>query len=215
MDKYLSIITNFGCHYKCPYCIVKTNNMNIPATTLSGLDNLKDTLKNNDYNIVSLSGGGDPLHNYDSHKDWYDKLFTILNDLNIPLEMHTNYLNSKFPYSKCKRVVYHLNKGDIPELINIKKTGNEIIRVVFVVTKDITRFDIMNIWTLSAYSKDVSELSFRQMVNENYEPEYYHHDFLQTYSNLGFFHYIEQNDYNCYYVNGKCYNTYKEIGKED
>ena len=21
--KCLSIITNFGCHYKCPYCIVK------------------------------------------------------------------------------------------------------------------------------------------------------------------------------------------------
>ena len=27
MDKYLSIITNFGCHYKCPYCIVKENNL--------------------------------------------------------------------------------------------------------------------------------------------------------------------------------------------
>lgn len=25
-DKYISIITNFGCHYTCPYCIVKNNN---------------------------------------------------------------------------------------------------------------------------------------------------------------------------------------------
>lgn len=24
-DKYLSVITNFGCHYSCPYCIVKNN----------------------------------------------------------------------------------------------------------------------------------------------------------------------------------------------
>lgn len=23
--QYMSIITNFGCHYKCPYCIVKEN----------------------------------------------------------------------------------------------------------------------------------------------------------------------------------------------
>lgn len=25
--KCMSIITNFGCHYKCPYCIVKENNL--------------------------------------------------------------------------------------------------------------------------------------------------------------------------------------------
>jgi uncharacterized protein YegL len=37
MDKYLSVITNFGCHYTCPYCIVKNNNLNIPITTIEGL----------------------------------------------------------------------------------------------------------------------------------------------------------------------------------
>ena len=37
MDKYLSIITNFECHYNCPYCIVKNNNLHIPKTTLHGL----------------------------------------------------------------------------------------------------------------------------------------------------------------------------------
>lgn len=25
MDKYLSVITNFGCHGRCPYCIVREN----------------------------------------------------------------------------------------------------------------------------------------------------------------------------------------------
>lgn len=33
-DKYLSVITNFGCHYSCPYCIVKNNHLNIPKTTI-------------------------------------------------------------------------------------------------------------------------------------------------------------------------------------
>jgi hypothetical protein len=37
MDKYLSVITNFGCHYTCPYCIVKNNHLNIPKTTVDGL----------------------------------------------------------------------------------------------------------------------------------------------------------------------------------
>ena len=31
-EKYLSIITNFGCHYTCPYCIVKHNNIDVPVT---------------------------------------------------------------------------------------------------------------------------------------------------------------------------------------
>lgn len=39
-DKYISIITNFGCHYTCPYCIVKNNNLDIPRTTINGLDSL-------------------------------------------------------------------------------------------------------------------------------------------------------------------------------
>ena len=65
--QYMSIITNFGCHYKCPYCIVKENNLHIPRTTLAGLDNLEEALKENGCNIVSISGGGDPLHEYEKH----------------------------------------------------------------------------------------------------------------------------------------------------
>ena len=42
--KYMSVITNFGCHYKCPYCIVKENNLHIPKTTLAGLDSLREAL---------------------------------------------------------------------------------------------------------------------------------------------------------------------------
>ena len=50
-DKYLSIITNFGCHYTCPYCIVKNNNMDIPRTTIKGLKLLK-AAGFNDINVL-------------------------------------------------------------------------------------------------------------------------------------------------------------------
>ena len=56
MDKYLSIITNFGCHYKCPYCIVRNNGIKVPTTTLDGLDALEDAIKENGANIVSVPG---------------------------------------------------------------------------------------------------------------------------------------------------------------
>lgn len=75
MDKYLSVITNFGCHYKCPYCIVKNNNLHISVSTLEGLDGLRDALKKHNSTIVSISGGGDPLYEYEKHIDWYRKFF--------------------------------------------------------------------------------------------------------------------------------------------
>lgn len=75
MEKYLSIITNFGCHYKCPYCIVKKNNLNIPKTTINGLRELGNIYKKNSCNIISISGGGDPLYNYEKNFNWYRELF--------------------------------------------------------------------------------------------------------------------------------------------
>ena len=42
MDKYLSVITNFGCHGRCPYCIVRENEIKVPKSTVDGLDKLED-----------------------------------------------------------------------------------------------------------------------------------------------------------------------------
>ena len=75
MSKYLSVISNFGCHFSCPYCIVKNNNLNIPKTTYKGLDNLQKEIIKNECDWVSLSGGGDPLHNFMYNKGWYYRFF--------------------------------------------------------------------------------------------------------------------------------------------
>lgn len=93
MDKYLSVITNFGCHYACPYCIVKNNNLQIPKSTLEGINSLADEIKRNNCNWVSLSGGGDPIWDYDNHKDWYNKFFDIVNALRVKIELHTSIPN--------------------------------------------------------------------------------------------------------------------------
>ena len=45
MDKCLSIITNFGCHFTCPYCVVKNNHINVSPTTIESLDILSDVVK--------------------------------------------------------------------------------------------------------------------------------------------------------------------------
>lgn len=214
-DKYLSIITNFGCHYKCPYCIVKKNNLKIPSTTVEGLNNLKKEFDKNKCNIISISGGGDPLFNWYKHTDWYDRLFSICEESNIPIEMHTSYTTSSlnalyFHFEKFCRVVYHLNS--ITQLREIYRRGNEIVRVVFVVTKDFTENDILEISNYVKESSEIDELSFRQLVDENYETKFYLHQFLQKEHKIKWY-YIQQNDYNLYYCENKIYTTYKSLGE--
>ena len=77
MDKYLSIITNFGCHYTCPYCVVMENNLHIPKTTMGGLDDVWRYMQEYDCNWISISGGGDPLYKFEQHEKWYEKLFYL------------------------------------------------------------------------------------------------------------------------------------------
>ena len=212
-DKYLSIITNFGCHYTCPYCIVKNNNIGVPVTTLVGLDKLKQVIIENDITIVSVSGGGDPLFEYEKHKGWYDRLFEILNELNIPLEMHTSYLNSDFPYEKCKRVVYHLQGGSRlrSELRWVQQRGNEIVRVVLVVQDNMTEKDICVISELVNWvGAGNFELTFRQRVDSDYKISYHLHDFLKSGHKVNWW-YVEQDDYNLYYAENQVYTRYSDF----
>lgn len=210
--KYLSIITNFGCHWLCPYCVVKNNKIDVPKTTIEGLANLKAAAIKEKAEIISVSGGGDPLHNYRRHSNYYEELFNICNELELPLEMHTSYIVSSFPFEKCYRVVYHLN--DISQLNYIARHGNEKVRVVFVVTEQFTETLIDEIAAFVENSEQIDELSFRQMVNGNFENTYYCYDYLEQ-GHGGKWWYIKQNDYNTYYINGElCYEYSKIKGGE-
>lgn len=211
MDKYLSIITNFGCHYKCPYCIVKENNLHIPKTTLEGLDNLVKEIGENGCNWISISGGGDPLHDWDKHKDWYDKLFNLIM-YGIKLEMHTSYIDCNgFPYEYFDRVVYHIRSTDINELIKIRRHGSETVRIVMIATESLSTEDFIKLSRFVEMSSDIDELSFRQLVNDKYKTQYFNHDLLLWGHKHGLWHYIEQNDYNLYYAENKVLRKYEDF----
>lgn len=215
MDKYLSVITNFGCHYTCPYCIVKNNNLHIPATTIQGLQNLNKYVSDNDCNWVSISGGGDPLFHIDEHRDWYRAFFK-----NVPkgtkLEMHTSIVDNK---NMCKwysemfdRVVYHLNS--FTQLYNIERRNNEVVRVVFVVTENFTNDLIDKIAKFIKESDQIDELSFRQMVDAKYCDTYYCQEHLRNKHKKDWW-YIEQCDYNLYYAENQLYTEYRKIGEKN
>lgn len=207
-DKYLSIITNFGCHWSCPYCVVKNNNLDIPVTRLEDIDNIKDVIKEHKCNIISISGGGDPLWNYNQNKDYYNKLFNLIG--NIRLEMHTSLINNQFPKNKLYRIVYHLQT--IEQLYSIQRYDKEIVRVVFVVNEQMTVQDIDYIYNfVKNNSNNIDELSFRQMINNKYQPTYYNYNHLMNGHQKKWW-YIQQGDYNLYYCGGKVYTKYSDIG---
>lgn len=218
MDKYLSIITNFGCHYQCPYCIVKNNNLHIPKTTVDGLDNLAYEIKKNNCNWVSLSGGGDPLYKWLDHFDWYYRLCGILPE-DIKTELHTSYINAnegdiEFPFGMFDRVVYHVRTTDLNELIKIERHKNEIVRIVMIVTEELKTEDFIKLSRFVEMSNDIDELSFRQLVDSNYETQYYNHDLLMWGHKHELWHYIEQNDYNLYYAENKVSYRYEDFKNE-
>ena len=221
MDKYLSIITNFGCHYTCPYCITKQSGLQIPKTTIDGLAGLDDAIDNCKINIVSISGGGDPLYKYEDNVEWYRKLFNITRIHNrkykgitthIPIEMHTSYMtcDSTFPFYDCYRVVYHCNSTE--PLSKIKRTGSEKVRAVFVVTSDFTLQMLIDIASYVENSDNIDELSFRQLVDSNYVEQHYLENYLRL-LHRKMWYYIEQNDYNIYYAENKIYTEFRKIGE--
>ena len=79
-DKYLSIITNFGCHYSCPECIVRNNKLKMTPTeeySSCGLLYCALTHECADCNWVSVSGGGDPLYHWWIHQRWWNGFFSM------------------------------------------------------------------------------------------------------------------------------------------
>lgn len=216
-DKYLSIITNFGCHYSCPECIVRNNKLKMmPTDENSSWITLSRILgENPDMNWVSVSGGGDPLFHWWEHQFWWLGLFTVCSSARRRLELHTSYISTDdskmfvlFPYSMFSRIVHHVH--NIGELKKITRACDEIVRVVFVVDDSMTEDDINAIADFVEESDQIDELSFRQRVDENYESTYHLHDFLKAGHQKRWW-YIEQCDYNTYYHNGKLYTKYTDI----
>lgn len=108
------------------------------------------------------------------------------------------------------RIVYHLHSFD--QLKSIKRFGDEIVRVVFVVTENFTEDLINKIAVYCHNSDEIDELSFRQMVDDHYQETDYCKDYLKA-GHKKLWWYIEQNDYNLYYCENKVYTKYKKNGE--
>lgn len=88
--------------------------------------------------------------------------------------------------------------------------GNQIIRVVFVVTEDFTPERIDQIVAKVKANPDIDELSFRQMIDSDYRTTHYCEEYLRAGHKKDWW-YIEQGDYNLYYCENKVSTKYEDF----
>ena len=217
-ESMLSIMTNFGCHFGCRYCVYRENGINIPRTHIDafGWAELEEQLELHRGELVSVSGGGDPLYNYDNieNQRFYMKLFELIHKYNCRLELHTSMVNRWFLYEQCERVVFHFTMPNQIAMLNCLDSEIDlitpIIRVVYVVQEHYTKHLINEIVKEVSLNREIEELSFRQMINKNGQTEYYCHDYLKEGHGKRWY-YIEQSDYNEYFVQNHIEKEYLKI----
>lgn len=195
--KYLSIITNFeGAH------------ISVPATTISSLEKLPAAVKFEKAEGISVLGGGDPLFEYENHKKYYQRLFRACREMKLPLEVHTTFVESEFPYEKCAHMVYHLH--DFDQVTHVIRHGNEKVRVVFVVDKSCTLDTIDKVADFCESSDAIDGLCFR-LRTKTHRPQKCCYDYIRNGFGTRWTYSEGPVDEAPYFVNGVIYYEFADI----
>lgn len=218
-NRNYSVITNFGCHWQCPYCIVRNTGIQIAETRMGATyDTVMDLADSGKMKFLSFSGGGDPLWGLDIRRAyWYASITRSLYEYDIETEMHTSMpsmvkrMYNLAPAVEFSRIVYHLRNVNM--IRNLDSIDGEMIRVVFVVTPDFTKDKIDAIVKAVKDNPSVDELSFRQMVKPDYSIDHTCEDYLREGHKKEWW-YITQGDYNHYIVNDRISDKYEDFQED-
>lgn len=230
MNGHYSVITNFGCHWTCPYCIVRKTGLNVPVTDMQAtLRTISRESEHHPMRFLSFSGGGDPLFpmrepEASKRVAFYREAIHRAGDWLTETEIHTSYFQCRrnvaqvMQQIRFSRVVYHMRptslSDDVALALPRKWFDSQKVRVVYVVTPDFTPERIDRIADLVAGNNVVNELSFRQKVNPDNTIDHTCEKYLKAGHQKRWW-YIQQDDYNMYVVNDRLYTRFSDIGKED
>lgn len=190
----ISVITNFGCHAKCWYCIWKGHRLeNVSLETDWG--KLIDFLvAYKDKGKVSVSGGGDCLYHYDKYKPWWDKFLRITTSLRMLVDVHSRekFINDEF-WNNINRLVFSSDNlsDDLEFLEYITKRVK--LRITHLATANTT--DAMIDDYISYSQKTGCQFTVKQLVGYSDNDRY--KEIMHKYPQLFF---LDAGDYNLYYM---------------
>ena len=219
-DSNLSIITNFGCPYKCQFCISNSQSTkNVYTLTETTKLNIENLLNSGKYTRLSISGGGDPLYIHNESSDeiseFYKFIITLTNKLNIHLSIHTNYLKPSFKLKGLvKNFVVSIHKDDYKEkFINwTKRCNNEYdIRFAYVIGYNDNDLEIID--NILNYLPDNSRLTLKQLDSKQIAEIKDFEEIMKLITNNKLIKFLPSGDYNTYYnlKDDKIYSRFKDI----
>jgi len=194
--KNISIITDFGCNRNCWYCVWKNHSLNFQKKIETNWKKVEEFLiKYNRLNKVSISGGGDPLYDYNKNCQWWNSLFSICNKIEMKIDIHTRekIYDDGF-WQQINRCVFSCDKlenTDIDFFNYVSKLA--FLRLACVITKDTTENQIDTL--ISFATKNNIELTFKQL--HGFSDDNNFNKFKKIYLNSFF---LEDGDYNIYFM---------------
>lgn len=212
--KNLSIITMFGCPYTCSFCISDAqNSKHNYKIDLKSIDIIGDLLKSGNYERVSISGGGDPMHIHNSDIEMFHTMVLgICGIYGVPLSIHTNYnkINPKLEYLSeyYDHFVVSINHINYKE--KFKNWSNYNVRFAYVSVGS----DIDIIQEIIAVLPDNSKFTIKQLYGTN-KNDYNQIIYLLNTKNDTRLRFLETGDYNTYFnlEDNKIYDTFIDIPK--
>ena len=154
--KGISVITNFGCPFDCPYCIWKGHPLEHchDETDWGKLDAFLRKGAERGCDHVSISGGGEPLFRFREHMTWWNRLMESAKAARLYVDIHTRMRPTysddawDFIHSRIHRLVMSSDRvEDVMPYADSDECPAPYRRVVHVVTEH----DTMG--TLRAYAR--------------------------------------------------------------
>ena len=210
--KGFSVITNFGCHKDCWYCIWKRHPMHALKTE-TDFENLQRALAmvglyqaaNKRQVTVSISGGGEPLNLFPHNREWFENFFRLAKMFDLYTSLHTGAWRrsySSWLMEKFDEYVLHFSFSEFYDSIEmLREMRMKIpIRLAFVLTSEWSCDQITHAVSIAQHVLNC-KISFRELwaVQDEVRPKVLElaKKVQSTYSQA---RYVTQADYNLYYM---------------
>jgi organic radical activating enzyme len=193
MHKGISIITNFGCNSNCWYCIWKGHpDRDVKIDTDWG--KLKDFLAAHKHlKKVSISGGGDPLYNFDKNYEWWKRLFKCCSILDLKIDIHTREkLYDSYFWKKINKVVISSDKLNLDRDYLLYLLIHTKLRISHVVTPYTTEEVVKEYIKFS--NRYNCQLTFKELAK--YKDNGRYKELKKKFHDVYF---LDDCDYNIYY----------------